>query len=1307
MFSRISRRMAEDSATEINQESGDKDKSQEENQSSTERQIETPKRGYPSTSTNGDTSEPPRKLGRFELSGDSNNAWEINDELASYANKFIKNFCPNQKLVDDILLKNPVPSNIYGEFLLDPYLRELLSDKGKRVPINQDKSLHNLQKRIAFVYGPLSKIWTALEAEKEAFECNEDRVDEGKTEEGENPLKIMSDMMDQVVLLLGQAINTCSYIRRFNILMSFIGDKVKVDAMLKENAEAFKDSKEMLFGQKFEEVVTKSIASKNKSMEFFDSLNRDHQGSSGHREPKKQPFQRPPSFRARGNRGRGMFMQAGQSLQYNGSSKRGKNISSDSFVQYSRTPAIVKLSQGSSSCSETLSAKHPEPSKGGTFKILSKKLEGPDKRQHNFGHSSRIHHPFYFASQAIKASTSTHSFAGGNRTDRSGGQGDVEQRSHFSSRGSRGTICKLFVSGGKEGWGQSPSDKLEGFEQGNTILSLQNGGSFSAERNVTARRLHGKDRPKGRLFCSSSVETITEICQVSVERPSLRVFVPMLRFDICSKSLHQIVKGANILTKETLYQNYYLSGRYAADGIISRRATNSAGHPNIFASKLRFFDKFPKIDSGTDIDFGISRSSGGLTEHDAKPTDGENRESETAMQGNVRKTTGHSQRPKQINRSIVIHGSSSSSCTPSVSGITTRTNSRSPNELVPRWKTDSFKSGEGGVTLVDSKSKSLQREVFNFSASRAGHQLGCINSRLGGLMSGSINRGTMVSGGEKISHKCFRAESSKVGNNDFHNRQKGGNSSPYQDGQYGCPVILDEDGGDKESRISKYQQRNLEFPFVPQDHDYCRVSAGGVEHRSRQGIKGCQGFQRVETKQSDIQKDLSNLGNSGNRSICIKGFTPTSSIHVLEAGPIQQGAGCVPDKLESSLRLRFPPICSNRKGVAESAKGSSHNNNNYSSMASTTLVPDVTAHVSKNSIITPIKEGPSSGPKGQPTSSNRAELIKTSGLDHLRENLQTEGVSERASKLIINSRRTGTLRHYQSAWGKWVGWCDKQKISPTACDISYVLDYLANLFEQGLQYSTIGSHRSAISAFHNPIDGVKIGENPRVSDLMSGIFNQRPPQPRYTFIWDVEVVLKYLRTLPDNNLLSDKVLTLKLVLLLALTSASRASEMTNLNLRYFNKTPSLYVFYPCSLTKTWRRGEKPPEPIKFYSFPWEKKLCVCETLEAYFQKRESWGIKEKSQLLVSHVSPHKPICSSTVSRWLKEGLAMVGIDTQIFKGHSTRSASTSKAEASGASICDIMKQGHWSNESTFQRFYRREIIDPSASFQASLLKDML
>ena len=60
---------------------------------------------------------------------------------------------------------------------------------------------------------------------------------------------------------------------------------------------------------------------------------------------------------------------------------------------------------------------------------------------------------------------------------------------------------------------------------------------------------------------------------------------------------------------------------------------------------------------------------------------------------------------------------------------------------------------------------------------------------------------------------------------------------------------------------------------------------------------------------------------------------------------------------------------------------------------------------------------------------------------------------------------------------------------------------------------------------------------------MTGVFKQRPPQPRYTVIWDVEAVLNYLRSLSQNPLLWDKLLNLKLALLLALTSASRVSNL--------------------------------------------------------------------------------------------------------------------------------------------------------------------
>lgn len=66
-----------------------------------------------------------------------------------------------------------------------------------------------------------------------------------------------------------------------------------------------------------------------------------------------------------------------------------------------------------------------------------------------------------------------------------------------------------------------------------------------------------------------------------------------------------------------------------------------------------------------------------------------------------------------------------------------------------------------------------------------------------------------------------------------------------------------------------------------------------------------------------------------------------------------------------------------------------------------------------------------------------------------------------------------------------------------------------------------------------------------------GVISKRPPQPKCSFLWDVETVLDNFWELPDNNYFFDKLLTLKLVMFLALTSASGASEVTNLDLKYF------------------------------------------------------------------------------------------------------------------------------------------------------------
>ena len=50
-----------------------------------------------------------------------------------------------------------------------------------------------------------------------------------------------------------------------------------------------------------------------------------------------------------------------------------------------------------------------------------------------------------------------------------------------------------------------------------------------------------------------------------------------------------------------------------------------------------------------------------------------------------------------------------------------------------------------------------------------------------------------------------------------------------------------------------------------------------------------------------------------------------------------------------------------------------------------------------------------------------------------------------------------------------------------------------------------------------------------------------------------------------------------------------------------------------------------------------------------------------------------------------------GIDTTIFKSHSTRAASSSAASAAGVPLDEILSQGGWSNCSTFKRFYHKPV----------------
>ena len=187
-----------------------------------------------------------------------------------------------------------------------------------------------------------------------------------------------------------------------------------------------------------------------------------------------------------------------------------------------------------------------------------------------------------------------------------------------------------------------------------------------------------------------------------------------------------------------------------------------------------------------------------------------------------------------------------------------------------------------------------------------------------------------------------------------------------------------------------------------------------------------------------------------------------------------------------------------------------------------------------------------------------------------------------------------------------------------------------------------------------------------------------------------------------SSQLSEKNLTCKLTVLLAWSSALRASSIQHLNINFMAKTKSCSKFYFNNLHNSWRNGKALPA-VTHQEYTHDEKLCVARTLDEYIAWVERWSSGEQlSQFLLSFIHSHKPVVFSTISGWLKTILMKSGINTSTFIARSTRSPSTSGSQ--GASIEDILKRGFWSNKSSWQRFYNKDIVKEGKISQEIVFK---
>ena len=230
--------------------------------------------------------------------------------------------------------------------------------------------------------------------------------------------------------------------------------------------------------------------------------------------------------------------------------------------------------------------------------------------------------------------------------------------------------------------------------------------------------------------------------------------------------------------------------------------------------------------------------------------------------------------------------------------------------------------------------------------------------------------------------------------------------------------------------------------------------------------------------------------------------------------------------------------------------------------------------------------------------------------------LQTRGLLESATSLILQSWRKGTKQQYKPFIAKWEQYCSQRQISPFSTTIEHGINFQAKLYQTGIGYSVLNTARCALSTVCFTSEHYTFGQHPLVCRFIKGIFECRPSLPRYQESWDVTVVLAYLAKLGPPEKLNLKNLTLKVFIMMALLSGQRHQTLHTLAIDCMQISSDKCVFSINSLLKTSRPG-KHLACIEFQAYAPDVSLCIIKHLQQYLKHTDILRGDVKQFLLVT------------------------------------------------------------------------------------------
>ncbi|CAH2275916.1 Tyrosine recombinase [Pelobates cultripes] len=438
-----------------------------------------------------------------------------------------------------------------------------------------------------------------------------------------------------------------------------------------------------------------------------------------------------------------------------------------------------------------------------------------------------------------------------------------------------------------------------------------------------------------------------------------------------------------------------------------------------------------------------------------------------------------------------------------------------------------------------------------------------------------------------------------------------------------------------------------------------------------------QAFSQVSVERKDRKQFWPETG----RSVCIPNIRSNSQVRLpdLDKGSLENGCNVFPMDGCSSP-LCFPPSIFTDESAGEDPQGQG------AELSSRLPSMDLQTLVSLDPSVSQGNQDPIRHDSGLLSGNQRSSAqAPAADVDRSPGRLLTHPhLSDQVLDIINSSLRRRTRVRYRKMIEEFKEWEVSFLSNTQGSDtIPLALEFLTLKFHSGLSVSSIKTYGSALN-FLIP----NLTQDALYLRLLKGLAVCRPYTPRYTSTWDVDVLLNFLKSL-DNAKIDLRWTAIKLASLLSLALAARGAELTQIHISepWLSRTPGGFHIILKGRQKTSHFSPGPVE-LDLVQDSSEPGLCLVSLLQSYLQLSAGFR-NDISQLFITSRNPFRPAKVNTIRGWILSAMSTAGIDVSVFKSHSIRGASATKAAGKGLPLATILKAARWLSSKTFVRFYWR------------------